>query len=102
MKVALVGLLQSGKSTLLSAVSGRDITGMSGQIEEAMVNVPDERLDWLTGLYKPKKTVHGTIDCLDVPGFNYSDEHTRAASRRLIKLAARRRSLSIFSIFGRL
>ena len=84
MKVALVGLLQSGKSTLLSAVSGRDITGAAGHIEEAMVNVPDERLDWLTGLYKPKKTVHGTIDCLDVPGFNFSDEHTRAASRRLI------------------
>ena len=84
LKVALIGLLQSGKSTLLSAVSGREITGTSGHIEEAMVNVPDERLEWLTELYKPKKTVHATIDCLDLPGFNFSDEHTRAASRRLI------------------
>ncbi|MFC1676053.1 redox-regulated ATPase YchF [Planctomycetota bacterium] len=85
MKAALIGLLQSGKSTLLSAVSGKDMpTVGSVAIEEAIVPVPDERLDWLTELYKPKKTVHGTIDCLDLPGFNFTDEHGRAAARRLI------------------
>ncbi len=85
MKAALIGLLQSGKSTLLSAVSGKDMpTVGSVAIEEAIVPVPDERLDWLTELYKPKKTVHGTIDCLDLPGFNFADEHGRSAARRLI------------------
>ena len=85
MKVALVGLIQSGKSTLLSAISGKAMRAAgSVSIEEAIVPVPDERLDWLTGLYKPKKTVHGTIDCLDLPGFNFTDEHGRAAARRLI------------------
>jgi len=85
MKVALVGLLQSGKSTLLSAISGRAVPPIgSTAIEEAIVPVPDERLDWLTGQYKPKKTTHATIDCLDVPGFNFADEHGRAAARRLI------------------
>jgi ribosome-binding ATPase YchF (GTP1/OBG family) len=49
-----------------------------------MVPVPDERLDWLTEFYKPKKTTHATIDCLDLPGFNFTDEHGRAAARRLI------------------
>ncbi len=82
MKVALTGLMQSGKSTLASAVSGRDVGG-SVSIEEVLVNVPDERLDWLTELYKPKKTVRATVDCLDVPGFSFSDEHGRAAARRL-------------------
>ena len=85
MKTALVGLMQSGKSTLLAAVSGKEIGAAGGTaIEEAIVPVPDERLDWLTGLYRPKKTVHATIDCLDVPGFNFADEHGRAAARRLI------------------
>ena len=85
MKTALIGLLQSGKSTLLSALSGRPIPPIgAAAIEEAMVPVPDERLDWLTDLCKPKKTVHATIDCLDVPGFNFADEHGRAAARRLI------------------
>lgn len=46
--------------------------------------VPDARVDWLTELYKPKKTTYATIDCLDLPGFNFTDEHGRAAVRRLI------------------
>lgn len=86
MKVALIGLLQSGKSTLLSAISGKDLP-MPGttNIEEAIVPVPDERLDFLIELYKPKKVVHATIDCLDVPGFNFADDHGRAAARRFIQ-----------------
>ncbi|MBN2455300.1 MAG: redox-regulated ATPase YchF [Sedimentisphaerales bacterium] len=85
MKVALIGLLQSGKSTLFSALSSKEITPAgSAVIEEAIVPVPDERLNWLEQYYKPKKTTHATIDCLDVPGFNFTDEHGRAAARRLI------------------
>ena len=85
MKVALIGLLQSGKSTLLASISGKDIPPMgSTAIEEAIVPVPDERLDWLYKYYKPKKTTHATVDCLDLPGFNFTDEHSRAAARRLI------------------
>ena len=85
MKVALLGLLQSGKSTILSAVSGKKIPPIgSTSIEEAIVPVPDERLGWLTEYYKPKKTTYATVDCLDLPGFNFTDEHGRAAARRLI------------------
>ena len=85
MKAALLGLLQSGKSTVFSAISGKAIapTG-STAIEEAIVSVPDERLDWLAKLYERKKTVYATIDCFDLPGFNFTDEHGRAAARRLI------------------
>ncbi len=85
MKVALLGLMQSGKSTILSAVSGKKIPPIgSTAIEEAIMSVPDERLDWLRDYYKPKKTTYATIDCLDLPGFNFFDEHGRAAARRLI------------------
>lgn len=85
MKAALLGLLQSGKSTILAGLSGKAIPPIgSTAIEEAMVPVPDERLDWLTEFYKPKKTTQATIDCLDLPGFNFTDEHGRAAARRLI------------------
>ena len=85
MKVALLGLLQSGKSTILSAVSGKKIPPIgSMSIEEAIVPVPDDRLGWLTEYYKPKKTVYATVDCLDLPGFNFTDDHGRAAARRLI------------------
>jgi ribosome-binding ATPase YchF (GTP1/OBG family) len=84
MKVALIGLQQSGKSTILSAISGKEPAPMgSAEIHEYIVPVPDERLDWLTGLYKPKKVVHGTVDCLDLPGLSFTDDHGRAAARKL-------------------
>jgi GTP-binding protein YchF len=85
LKVAILGLLQSGKSTLLAGLSGKAIPPVgSTKIEEAIVPVPDARLDWLTEYYKPKKTTYATLDCLDLPGFNFTDEHGRAAARRLI------------------
>jgi GTP-binding protein YchF len=77
-------MLQSGKSTLVSAVSGKPPAPIGvPEIHEVMVPVPDSRLDWLTNLYKPQKTVHATIDCLDLPGLNFMDEHGRAAARKL-------------------
>ena len=85
MKVALLGLLQSGKSTILASLSGKAVPPIgSTAIEEAIVPVPDERLDWLTQYYKPKKTTRATIDCLDLPGLNFTDGHGRAAAKRLI------------------
>lgn len=86
MKVALIGLMQSGKSTLFSAISGKALSPQGlANIEEAIVPVPDKRIDFLTALYKPKKTVHATINCLDVPGFNFADDHGRSAARRFIQ-----------------
>ena len=85
MKVALIGLMQSGKSTILASVSGRETPAIgSVAIEEAIVPVPDERFDFLAEYCNPKKTTHATIDCLDTPGFNFTDEHGRTAARRLI------------------
>ena len=46
--------------------------------------MPDERLDWLAKYYKPEKVVRATLDCLDLSGFNFTDEHGRVAARRLI------------------
>ncbi|MFH1580560.1 MAG: GTPase, partial [Pseudomonadota bacterium] len=85
MKIALLGLLQSGKSTLFSAISGKEIPHYGSMtIEEAIVQVPDDRVDWLEKHYDSRKKVYATIDCLDLPGFSFIDEHGRAAARRLI------------------
>jgi ribosome-binding ATPase len=85
LKVGLIGLMQSGKSTLLAAISGRELPHVpSVNIEESIVPVPDERVDWLSTIYNPKKKVYATVDCLDVPGFSFMDESGRAAARRLV------------------
>ncbi len=86
MKVALLGLMQSGKSTIFSAVSGRALPPIgSTHIEEAIVPIPDDRLGWLTEYYKPKKVTYAAIDCLDLPGLNFSDDHTRAAAGKIFE-----------------
>jgi hypothetical protein len=83
LKTAIIGLLQSGKSTLLSAISGKEAPPAGNvNIEEIIVPVPDERLICLSDLYKSKKIVYANIDCLDVPGFSFLDDHGRAAARR--------------------
>jgi GTP-binding protein YchF len=86
MKAAFLGEIGSGKSTLLAAISGRRI-GHAGsvQIEEVIAAVPDERLDWLFGRYKPKKKANATVDCLDLPGMSFADDHSRAAAKRLLE-----------------
>ena len=84
MKVALTGLMQSGKSTLLSAITGKPPAAIGDtHITEAIVAVPDERIEWLDGIYNSRKKVYATIDCLDLPGLSFADENTRAAARRL-------------------
>ncbi|KPK42497.1 MAG: hypothetical protein AMJ65_07560 [Phycisphaerae bacterium SG8_4] len=85
MKVALLGLLQSGKSTILASLTGKALGhAAAATIDEAIVPVPDDRFEWLAPYCKPKKTTYATIDCLDLPGFNFTDDHGRAAARRLI------------------
>ena len=68
MKVAIIGLAQSGKSTVFASLTGAH-TGSNGngrEIQVGNVKVPDARLDHLTEIFKPRKTVHANIDFLDV------------------------------------
>lgn len=85
MKAAIIGLMQSGKSTLVEAISGKKPPQIgTTAVEEVVAAVPDERINWLDGLYKPKKKVYATVDCLDVPGFSFTDEAGRAGARRYV------------------
>ncbi|MDD4957018.1 MAG: redox-regulated ATPase YchF [Candidatus Omnitrophica bacterium] len=71
MKLGIIGLDRSGKTTVFNALTGADKeAGAFGKIEAhiSIVRVPDERIDWLSGLYNPKKTVYATIEFVDIPG----------------------------------
>jgi ribosome-binding ATPase len=75
MKLGIIGLPNSGKTTLFNALTGGDYETSavsSGQFEVnmAVVNVPDARLDVLEAMYKAKKKVFATIVYTDVGGLD--------------------------------
>lgn len=75
MKVGLVGFSQSGKSTLFQAMTGvapDPASQMKGQV--GIAKVADARLDFLVGMFKPKKTAPATVEFIDTPGLR-RDEH---------------------------
>jgi ribosome-binding ATPase YchF (GTP1/OBG family) len=71
MEIGLIGMPQSGKTTIFNALTGASASTVPGgrmEANVAMVNVPDERVDRLTALFQPKKVVHATVRYVDIPG----------------------------------
>ncbi len=69
MKLGIVGLPQAGRSTVFSALTGarsdKEAHGSSRtDTRIATIIVFDERLDFLSEMYKPKKTTHARIEYL--------------------------------------
>lgn len=75
MKVGLVGFPGSGKTTVFNAMTGQDApVGYGGEVRRAVVEVPDPRVDWLSALYRPKKTTFASIVFCDIPGEHGSEQ----------------------------
>jgi len=90
MQVALTGLSQSGKSTLFRAITEGHVhsdAGVTHHADKAIVKVPDERVDRLAAIYKPKKHTYATIEFLDLPGLSFVDEPSRQEARRTVAQA---------------
>jgi len=73
MKLALIGLANSGKTTLLNALAGtafetQPFPTTEGEPHLAVVKVPDARVDELARIYRPKKTTFATVDYADFFG----------------------------------
>ncbi|MCX7624385.1 MAG: redox-regulated ATPase YchF [Thermomicrobium sp.] len=87
-QLVLIGLPQSGKTTVFNALTGAHAaTGtFSGAEDEpnlATVKVPDPRLDVLTRMFKPRRTVPAEIQYWDVAGLA-KGIHERGLGGRLL------------------
>lgn len=71
MKLGIIGLPQSGKTTLFNAVSGQEVAvgDYSRAEHRAIVKVPDQRCDNLHILSDSKKITHAEIEFFDSSGF---------------------------------
>ncbi|MBI3917272.1 MAG: 50S ribosome-binding GTPase, partial [Betaproteobacteria bacterium] len=65
MKVALVGLPQSGKTSLFKALTGTEPSREKAGITLGTMKVPDARVDKLSGMYQPRKTTHAAIELVE-------------------------------------
>ena len=75
MRLGIIGLPQSGKTTLFNALTrGTQPTGATGRIEvhTAVVDVPDPRVDRLTDMFKPKKKIYTKVTYSDIAGLDGS------------------------------
>jgi ribosome-binding ATPase len=78
MKLGIIGLAQSGKSTVFEALtkSTPDMTH-KGENRISTIRVPDSRIDILSGMYRPQKTIYAQVEYF-LPG-------TGGASKSQIK-----------------
>jgi len=69
MKIGLVGFAGSGKTTVFNTLTGLAVpVGFGGEVRLGTVKVPDERIDALSQIFKPKKTTYAEIIFCDIPG----------------------------------
>ena len=78
MKIGLVGLPKSGKTSLFNLLTGSTVATSSfgasrGEMHTGVARVPDERVDRLTALFKPKKTTLATFEVVDLAGISKGD-----------------------------
>src|SRR5262245_53156472 len=73
MKIGLIGLAKSGKTTLFNLLTGSSVATArydSGRAElhTGVARVPDPRVDRLAALFKPKKTTFATFEVVELAG----------------------------------
>ncbi len=65
MKVALIGLPQSGKTTMFRALIGPGTSREHGALNLGIVRVPDTRVDRLADIYQPKRRVFAQVEVVE-------------------------------------
>ncbi len=74
MKLGIIGFPQSGKTTIFNALTrgNAPTTASAGRIEihTAVVDVPDLRVDKLSAMFKPRKTIYAKVTYADIAGLD--------------------------------
>ena len=73
LKAGIVGLPNVGKSTLFNAITNSHVEAANYPFatinpNTGVVNVPDERLDFLTNIFKPERKIPATVEFTDIAG----------------------------------
>jgi len=87
MRLGIIGLPQSGKTTVFNALTRghQPLTTSGGRfdVHTGVVDVPDGRVDRLSEMFKPKKTIYAKVTYADIAGLEGSKS---AISGQLLNL----------------
>ena len=76
MRIGIIGLQQSGKTTIFNALTHGDqpVVSAGGRFEmhTAVVEVPDARVDLLSEMFHPEKTTYARVTYVDLAGLEGS------------------------------
>ncbi|HHZ16074.1 MAG TPA: redox-regulated ATPase YchF [Clostridia bacterium] len=86
MKIGLIGLPATGKTTLFNLLTGGKAATGSGKTEANLgtARVPDQRIDFLSDLYRPRKTIYAQIDFIDIAGLVTGQEGQKSGSGKFL------------------
>ncbi len=78
MKIAIIGLANTGKTTIFNALTGQNLETtvyptMNAEAHMGVVKVPDVRIDKLAEIYRPKKITYATVEYIDYIGLTKGD-----------------------------
>jgi len=91
MKLGIIGLPQSGKTTIFNAITkgNAPTTASAGRFEvhTAVVDVPDERVTKLSGMFNPKKTIYAKVTYADIAGLEAGSAKSGISGQLLNELS---------------
>jgi GTP-binding protein YchF len=85
MRIGIIGLPNSGKTTIFNVLTGGSAptaayAGGTFQVNTAIVNVPDARVDTLSDMYNPKKTTYARVEYADIAGMSGAEDKERSTN----------------------
>jgi hypothetical protein len=91
MKLGIIGLPQSGKTTIFNALTrgNTPTTASAGRFEvhTAVVDVPDPRVTKLSEMFNPKKTIYAKVTYADIAGLEAGSAQSGISGQLLNQLA---------------
>jgi len=90
MRLGIIGLPQSGKTTIFNALTrGNQPIGASvGRmaVNTAVIDVPDHRVDDLSAIFQPKKTIYAKVTYADIAGLDGTQDSGEISGQLLNQL----------------
>lgn len=90
MRLGIIGLPQSGKTTVFNTLTHGDqpVGASIGRMEvnTAVIDVPDVRVDQLSAMFKPKKAIYAKVTYADIAGLGSAADKGEISGQLLNQL----------------